>query len=207
MGPQVQDADHRQRVAILDAGGQIPFAGNSQYQFRPFFHNHLAGQGTAGGHRDINPVFPADLHQALNVAATAQHTFVHIAGYLDFTVKQLNTVRQQDQNPVRAYLVFLRNYQGVVHGNKGLADPVLVQPQYPAHKLNHWQQEFDYHQTHEAGKEDILAQGRGQHQQAGSQDGNTGQGQYHQSDNPGQVWMDIGQTAAGNPPGQKDHYH
>ena len=106
-GAVVEDADDRQRVAVLDAGGQVAFAGHGQHQLGPFFDDDLAGQGAAGGDGDVDMVLAADIRQPLDVAAAAADAFVDVAGDLDLAVEQLDAVGQQDQDAVRPDLLAL----------------------------------------------------------------------------------------------------
>ena len=203
--PIIEDTDHRQGVAVLDAGGEVALAGHGQHELWSLLHDDLAGQGAAGGHGDVDPVLAADVHKSLDVATATLQTFVNVTGDLDLAVEELDAMGQQHQDAVRLDPLALRDHQTVVHGNEGLADAVLVQSQASSHQLDHRQQELDHHQSHETGEEDILAQSCRQYQQARSEDRHPGQDNHNNADDIGKIGMDIGQAAIGDPPGHKDH--
>src|SRR3990172_8232284 len=91
-GTVVEDAQHRQRITILDSGGQIAFAGHGNNQFRPFLGDDLPGQSTSRGNRYINTIFFRQFRQPRDIASAAAYTLADGAGHFYLAVKKLDTM-------------------------------------------------------------------------------------------------------------------
>ena len=70
-GALVEDAEDRQGVAVLDAGGEVPFAGHGDDHAGPRLDHDAPGDGPAGGQRQMETVTVPQLQQAAHGALSA----------------------------------------------------------------------------------------------------------------------------------------
>ena len=120
MGPFVQDSNHRDWIAVLNAGGQIEFTGHSHYRLRSLFNDDPSRQGPSGGYGDIDLILIGYLDQFLDFALPTTLAVFDIARDLDRTVKILNAMWKENQQPPGPGSMIFGADQMIVQFDKGL---------------------------------------------------------------------------------------
>ena len=100
--PFVQDADHGNRVAVLNTAGEVKFTGHRHDRFRLVFYDNSSCQSPACGHSDFHLILVSEFNQVFNFTFPASFTVLHISCDLDLAFKILDAVRQENQKPIGA---------------------------------------------------------------------------------------------------------
>ena len=165
MGPFIQDPDHRDRVGVLDAGGEIEFAGHGHDRLRPLLDDDPSRQGPARGHGDIDLMLLCKLDQFLDFTFSATLAVLDIACNLDLTVKILNAVREEDQQSTRPGAVVVRSDEMIVELDKGLLNLDLRHSHQPPHQDHERKKDLRHETPEPLRKKDVLSQQNGDDEQ------------------------------------------
>jgi len=98
MGPIIQNSDHRHGVGIDDSAAQVALAGNRYDDIRPRLLHNTAGDGSTrrNEQREVELLGYSD--KVLDRTAAAPFAIPDIVGNADFTIADLQAVREQKEN-------------------------------------------------------------------------------------------------------------
>ncbi len=161
VGSFVQNADHRDRIAVHDAAGQVELTGHGHNGLRAVLHDDPPGQRSAGRHGDLDLMLICHLDQLLDLTVAAPFAVSDIPGNPDLAVEILNAVGKKNQYLVGRRAMAVGSNQMIVHLDEGLLHASSRDPdQFP--NQDHERKQASDPASQLVRKEDVLASQDGQ---------------------------------------------
>ena len=142
VGTFVQDSDHRNRIRVLDASGQVKLAGYRDNSLGSVFQNDSPGQCTARGHRNLQMILIREFNQIFDLAFSAAFAVSDIPCDLNLAIKILNAVRKKDQKFFGPDLVPVGSNEVVVQFHKRLLHFLFRYPDKFSHQNHERKKDF-----------------------------------------------------------------
>jgi len=142
VGTFVQDSDHRNRIRILNASGQVKFAGYRHNGLGSVLQNDSPSQCPAGGHRDLQMILVREFNQIFNLTFPAPFAVSDIPCDLDLAIEILNAVRKKDQKFVGPDPVSVGSNEVVVQFDERLLHFLFRYPDELSHQDHERKKDF-----------------------------------------------------------------
>ena len=143
VGPLVDDAEDRQGVRILNAGGQIALTGHGYDELGAGLHDDAAGDGSPGGDGDLHAVGIPQVEYVLERAGPAAGAVVDVVGKAVGAAARLDAVGQEHEKLARFALDAAAEDQLVVDLDEGTAHGGYGDAHHPAHEFHDRQEQAD----------------------------------------------------------------
>lgn len=187
-GPSVEDAIDGQRGRVLDAAGQIAFAGYGNDQVRALFDDNTSGYGSPRGNRQIHTEFGGELQEVLDGALAAALAVFNPVGDLHRALLILQAMRHEKEDTARGMAVpTLGHHQFVVDGHKGALNLFAAKPRQFPHLNEDREQGFCRKAAELPGKRHITAQQCDDDQQGEGNQDRYPQEAHEKSHDPGKA--------------------
>ena len=128
IGPFIQNSDHRNRITVLNATGQIELTGHGHDGLRPVLHDDSSRQRPSRGHSDLHLILIGELNQIFDFTLPATLAVFDISRDLDLTVKILNAVGKKDQESIWPGPVMVGSDKMVIQLDEGLLNLLFRYP-------------------------------------------------------------------------------
>jgi len=191
MRPFIQDANHRNRVAVLNATGQIEFTGHGDDRLWLIFYDDSPRQGPASGHSDLDLILIREFNEIFNFTFPAAFTVFHISCDLDLTFKILDAVGEENQKPVGAGSVSIRSDEMIIQFNKGLLHLLLGYPEQPSHQDHKGKKDLCNQPSQFMGKKDVFPSQNRENEEQSSREHEKDQNGKDQSEEERKKGMDV----------------
>ena len=206
-GSPVQDAENRDRIAVLDATREVAFTGYRDDRLRPFLHHNPSSQGPARGNKHGHPVFFPEGHEVLYLAFSAGLAVFNVAGNSNRAAVILKALGKQDKQFFRSHLSSLCKDKLIVDDHKGPPDLFLADTKESSHAHKNREEESNGHPSDFAVEEEILPP-----QDCEDKGQTTPQGKEYECaeqdcDNEGKFRVNVGKPYVGYPPKYESDNH
>ena len=117
----IENAENRERVAVLNAGYEVAFAGNRNDAAWAALHHNAAGNGPPRGEREAEAEPVPQVEQGPYLAGAAAPAILRLRGNAVPAAAVLDAMRQEQQEVARGHADALRKHQLIVDLDKGAA--------------------------------------------------------------------------------------